>query len=636
MLRSILVIGLILAVMVLVPQSAKLKAVPRQFNQTGITEPSAVSLTSEAEDVREEFTQNYPLADNGRLVLENLNGGVKISGWDRNEVQVQAVKRAFNRERLAEANIDVTSTPEVIRIRTRYPKGNQIFRGDEKGRYNNPATVDYTLTIPRKARLESVELINGSLEIDGVEGDVRASAVNGKVRARGLTGEIRLTTVNGPLEATFTKLENKSISLSCVNGQLTLLIPSNSNAVLRAGTVHGSITNTFGLEVEHGTYVGHSLYGQLGTGGPLIKLGNVNGSIHIKNIQDGAQLSTATSLLAVKDKDKSKDKDDETVEALENIQEASREIAAETRAAARAQARIQRQVQLQTRREVDRELQEAQREIQRAQRQVQLEVRRQLREQLRNEGVGAGTGAGVGKGVGGWRASDKETKSFPVTGTPRVHIATFDGTITVHGWDKSEVSYEATRRAATEAELKNIVIKSEQQGGAVSIIAENVDGNGTTDIDVYVPRDVSLNVSSGDGRLRLDGVSGDMTLRTGDGPVEVSQARGSLKLNTGDGPIKVTKFEGQIEARTGDGPILLDGNFRSLVARTGSGTVTLSLPGGSNFTLETNAEDVTSQGLAISEEVGPSRRLRRWKVGEGGNVFTVSTGEGKVILRAGQ
>src|SRR6185503_939391 len=113
-----------------------------------------------------------------------------------------------------------------------------------QGRYDNPATVDYTLTIPRKAVLESIELVNGSCDIDGVEGNVKASSINGRLNARGLQGEARLSTINGPLNASFNQLdESKAISLGSVNGSVTLVIPSNSNASIKAGTVHGGISS---------------------------------------------------------------------------------------------------------------------------------------------------------------------------------------------------------------------------------------------------------------------------------------------------------------------------------------------------------------------------------------------------------
>src|SRR6266550_1022854 len=101
------------------------------------------------DEVREEFHQSYPLSANGRVSIENINGGVRIAVWDQNEVKVDAVKRAYRRERLDEAKIEVNATADSIRIKTEYPDRDQNFTDDEGRRYNNPASVDYSLTIPR-------------------------------------------------------------------------------------------------------------------------------------------------------------------------------------------------------------------------------------------------------------------------------------------------------------------------------------------------------------------------------------------------------------------------------------------------------------------------------------------------------
>src|SRR5947207_15860625 len=41
-----------------------------------------------------EFRQTYSLAPNGRVVIRNLYGDVSITGWDRDEVRVDAIKRS--------------------------------------------------------------------------------------------------------------------------------------------------------------------------------------------------------------------------------------------------------------------------------------------------------------------------------------------------------------------------------------------------------------------------------------------------------------------------------------------------------------------------------------------------------------
>ena len=578
------------------------------------------------QELREEFHQTYPLSATGRVRLENLNGGVQVKVWDRAAVQVDAVKKAYRQNRLAEARIEVNATEEIIRIKTEYPDQIQNFRSGER-RYDNPATVEYMLTVPRKAVLESIELVNGSLDIDGVEGNVKASSINGRVNARGLSGEAKLSTVNGPLQAAFTQLDDsKPISLGSVNGNVTLIIPSNSNASIRAGTVHGGISSDFGLKVKHGEYVGHSIDGQIGAGGPRIKLGNVNGAIRISHAQDGLPMSPAAPIPGEQVGEADQAVEVDVAQAVE-VAEAVR-VRVET-------ARIARQAQREAQRQVDAALRDAQREVERAQRELMRDQSRTQRMESVNRSRGVGSGAGVVEAYGG-RFTSQETRSFTVSGSPRVSLTTFDGHVTVRGWDKSEVTYTATKHSNDEDSLKQISIQAQQQGQ--TIIVNAVHGNehqGSVSLDVYVPRNSTLHVTSGDGALSVGGVSGDVVLRSGDGPIEVANGGGHLQVNTGDGVIKVTKFDGLVDARTGDGAIFLDGNFNALSARTGDGLISLTVPAGSSFTIETNApNEINNEGFIVAEDITPSPRLKRWRIGNGGKVFVLKTGEGKILLRS--
>src|SRR2546426_6212604 len=75
---------------------------------------------SQATNLTEEFHKTYPLAADGRVSLKNVNGKVEITGWDRNEVQVDAVKRGETKEALAEAEIVIDASADLVSIRTRY------------------------------------------------------------------------------------------------------------------------------------------------------------------------------------------------------------------------------------------------------------------------------------------------------------------------------------------------------------------------------------------------------------------------------------------------------------------------------------------------------------------------------------
>jgi DUF4097 and DUF4098 domain-containing protein YvlB len=241
----------------------------------------------------EEFHQTYALTPDGRVELENINGSVHISTWEQNAVKVDAVKYADSKERLDEARIEVDSGKEYVSIRTKYPDHDHTFNW---GSHDNPAGVEYTLTVPRNARLDEIKLINGSLDMTGVKGEVRASCINGRLEAHNLAGRADLSTINGHLDARFDELPGSSVDLKSVNGSLELTIPSDSKAEIEASTVSGGIENNFGLHVNHHRFVGHDLRGELGNGGARIKLENVNGRIDIRHGSDGRTLSPVKDL----------------------------------------------------------------------------------------------------------------------------------------------------------------------------------------------------------------------------------------------------------------------------------------------------------------------------------------------------
>ena len=255
----------------------------------------------------QEFHQTYALNVGGQVALDNINGSVHITGWDRNEVKVDAVKYARSKERLGEAKIVIDASKDYISIRTEYPDHNLTFSDD----WDNPASVEYTLSVPRNARLDEIKLINGSLDVQGIAGEVRASCINGHLKASGLGGPVKLSTINNRVEVQFDRLGTSPLELTSVNGDVLLTLPSDSKAELEASTVHGGISNDFGLRVRNHRIVGHDLHGELAGGGARIKLSNVNGRIEIHHASDNRALSPVKDLNRGSDSDRGEDDDSE-------------------------------------------------------------------------------------------------------------------------------------------------------------------------------------------------------------------------------------------------------------------------------------------------------------------------------------
>src|SRR5207253_1518282 len=146
----------------------------------------------------------------------------------------------------------------------------------------------------------------------------------------------------------------------------------------------------------------------------------------------------------------------------------------------------------------------------------------------------------------GLRFRDAESKTFVVSGKPRVTIGSFDGRIIVHAWDKNEVMYTATKRTFEENTMKGISLRGEQTGADISIIAKmdeayvhRVAGaksvNAYTTMEVYVPRNSSVRAATGEGGMEVSGISGEIDLRNGAGSITVQNCKGRLTVNGGGG-----------------------------------------------------------------------------------------------------
>ncbi len=242
-------------------------------------------------DNQEEFYKVLPLKATGTFSLDNVNGGVTITTWKEDKVEIKALKKTRkSAENLQKVKIEIVEAPDSIAVKTIYPK-----------RENTGVSVDYDIRVPENVHLDAVETVNGGINISGPFGRVSASTVNGLVRVENASGDLRLTTTNGninainivgkiiaettngSIELRTSALENE-LSAETVNGSITLAMsPAQEiNAELDAQTVNGSISLDFPITLQGLQKSKHHLKGRIGQGGPLIVLETVNGSIHLK------------------------------------------------------------------------------------------------------------------------------------------------------------------------------------------------------------------------------------------------------------------------------------------------------------------------------------------------------------------
>jgi len=230
-------------------------------------------------DVTEAAEFDFELNAGGTLSVENINGDITITAGPGRAVHVIATKKAGSQSYLDGMDIQINADEDRVSIRTQHPKSsNRWFgHGDKSG------SVTYEIIAPADVNLDSIDTVNGEIEIAGISGDVSADTTNGDIHLTGLTGNLEADTVNGSIDATFDKLGgSQRVIAETVNGRVQLRLPADTSARIDVGTVNGGIdADDFGLEVDKG-FLGRDLDGEIGGGDARIKVSTVNGSVKIR------------------------------------------------------------------------------------------------------------------------------------------------------------------------------------------------------------------------------------------------------------------------------------------------------------------------------------------------------------------
>ena len=96
------------------------------------------------------FDRTYPLTSGGNFELDNVNGSVQVEGWDRDEVEVSAVKTSqSDAGDVDQVQIDVESLPGQVAVHTRYPSGE-----------GTGVVVEYHVHVPSRVLLGGVKTVN--------------------------------------------------------------------------------------------------------------------------------------------------------------------------------------------------------------------------------------------------------------------------------------------------------------------------------------------------------------------------------------------------------------------------------------------------------------------------------------------
>ena len=280
---------------------------------------------------KEDFHNTYPLKAGGRVTLENINGSVEITGWEKDSIDIIGTKYAATESLLHSMRIDIAASPDSVDIRTVIPSGTHgnlgakyIIRVPQKAvldritssngsvrveSVDGPArlkTYNCAIRVSRVNGLVDLHTSNGSVEVndqtgglivrtsnggvrvDNVRGSFEAATSNGSIHARLSDPEpqkpIKLESSNGNVELTMERIKDNDIRINTSNSSIQLRLPANAGGQLRAHTSNSSITTDFDVNVKAGQISKSRLEGAIGSGGPMFDLSTSNGNIKVQKL----------------------------------------------------------------------------------------------------------------------------------------------------------------------------------------------------------------------------------------------------------------------------------------------------------------------------------------------------------------
>jgi len=224
----------------------------------------------ESQNTKRSEQKKEKLKFGANLWVKNTNGDINISGWDREEVFLQAEIRDSEPSRI---EIKYQRKEDGLEIEATYNKPVKIglFRAINAPRCNMTLNVPKRVigyfrtvngevsatTIDGYARCESinggievknvsgevhVETTNGSIVVSNLHARIKGETTNGRISLEDVDGGIQMETTNGSIAAKRLDGWGEGISLKTTNGGITVELGKASGEILAENTI-GSIEN---------------------------------------------------------------------------------------------------------------------------------------------------------------------------------------------------------------------------------------------------------------------------------------------------------------------------------------------------------------------------------------------------------
>jgi len=226
-------------------------------------------------DETEKISRTVAFEPGGTLRLKTFSGRVTITASDKNEVAVEAVRRA-SRDRLDRIKLDIHREGSTLVIDTNHREYSWW-----DGMRNNVVETDLDIAVPRRTNLD-LNTFSAAITVDGVEGSSRVHGFSSRIQLNDITGSVQAHTFSGPVEIRSKNWQDRqSITVDTFSGNIQLHVPENARGHVTFNSFSGRLNSEMPLTLHSSSR--RNLSAELGGGadGSSLRFKTFSGSVRI-------------------------------------------------------------------------------------------------------------------------------------------------------------------------------------------------------------------------------------------------------------------------------------------------------------------------------------------------------------------
>ena len=201
----------------------------------------------------ERIEQTFAVGQDCQLTVSNITGSVSVQADERDDVHVIACKHLDGHGDPDRTELQISQEGNHIIARTHFQNGNGSLAGL---RGKQPCAVDYTVRVPTHCDID-INQITGTIQVNGVSGQVAINAVDGAVDLHEIVGRTNVKAISATVDGS--RWSGRA-TVNTVSGPVDI-VDANLSRV-KANTVSGAVSIDTSLD-ETGHYAFHSVSGDV-------------------------------------------------------------------------------------------------------------------------------------------------------------------------------------------------------------------------------------------------------------------------------------------------------------------------------------------------------------------------------------